>query len=492
MVADRLVYLDHKAELSQINGQTKKHLQLQTDAIPQNPQQKKFPARAWVASEPIQFAQIPLATRRPALIYKTIPAALEENLANNVQDNHYAFYKTPADVPLPVAVTEHAVMQNWQTALELHGIDATVMLPDIFAVPLHPACRDAPASTSVSAATEYNAQDTIKPALQKSAPDAVPDSTSSTKDQPKLYWSLWYEEKRCVLRTGKYEGFACDLSWMRRIMTIYQQRYQMHLLMHTPDVKKLQQDWPETADNKVYDVITTDHLFWQQLAKQAQDTQVVHSAINLLQHKYRRKSRWFSYVDSWRREIWLFVALLLCLLMFMMTNLYQTSRATKQLEQATRQLYFQLFPESKKINNLKAQTQNNIYALNQKLKRTQQTMWPVLQNISSTLQDCFDCTLDRMEMSADRLLLWIKQPQGNHAFIAELNKNPAIQLSWEIQKYPAIDTDIPGGNPVTLDKQRAQDAQQEGQGQNNTKPVDMLILDIRKAVARNGRTRDNR
>ena len=125
-----ITYFDHQAGFSRISMLEKHNLSLQSQAL-----SRADKALVWVASENIGFTEITINTRKAAVLYKTIPFALEEKIANEPQDNHYAFHKTTQTESLPIAIVEHSLMQHWQTALDVHGIRAEFTLPDIFAVP---------------------------------------------------------------------------------------------------------------------------------------------------------------------------------------------------------------------------------------------------------------------------------------------------------------------------------------------------------------------
>lgn len=407
-----VIYLDNKASLSQITERGSHDLSLREQVSPKD-KITRDKTIVWVASERINFNQIQLATRKASVLYKTLPFALEEKIANEPEENHYAFYKTPLDQPLPLALVEHSLMQDWQTALGLHSIHTELMLPDIFAVPLY---------------SDAEMQEVFETTQNT-------EQTDATREEAITQWSLWYEADRCVVRTDRYEGFACALDWFKDLLNVYRQKSQVKLLVWTPEPDGIKQDWPEILKDADARIIYTNCPFYQHLIKQTARNK---SAINLLQNTYAQQSKWLKHLYAWKQEAALVATLLICVLLLGITNLYQTYQATEHLEQATQKLYFTLFPESKRVRNLKAQTQANINNLSQKSGRNDQSMWPVFAQVSSLLQTCRNCIVKNISMTTNRLNITIQQTQLQNKLIVQLEKIEGIKLRWNIKEEQRV------------------------------------------------------
>lgn len=79
-------------------------------------------------------ANIPTRNRQKLL--QALPYALEDRLSSDIDDLHFAPGSPEDGQAVPVAVTAHAVLEDWQTALTDAGLRADAMLPDFLALPL--------------------------------------------------------------------------------------------------------------------------------------------------------------------------------------------------------------------------------------------------------------------------------------------------------------------------------------------------------------------
>ncbi len=115
--------------------------------------------------------QLPAVAKRA--LRAAIPAALEEQLVEDIDTLHFAIGERQTDDTYPVAVVARAKMQAWLEVAESFGITPTQMLPDCFALPYKP------------------------------------DS-----------WQIAVTETRCVIRTGAYNGFAASPAQLEAYLTL--------------------------------------------------------------------------------------------------------------------------------------------------------------------------------------------------------------------------------------------------------------------------------
>ena len=106
-------------------------------------------------------ARVPGRNRQQVL--RAIPYALEEQLATDVEQLHFALGPVQADNHYPVAAVDREKMESWAELLREHGINANQWLPEMLALP---------------AAEEG--------------------------------WSLLVDQETVLVRTGPYAGFASD------------------------------------------------------------------------------------------------------------------------------------------------------------------------------------------------------------------------------------------------------------------------------------------
>jgi general secretion pathway protein L len=87
----------------------------------------------------VLVAEPELPTKAGTKLHQLVPYALEEQLADDIDDLHFAIGKRPADsTRTPVAVVTRALMDQWLTALKSEGIEPEVMYADSDLLPQNP------------------------------------------------------------------------------------------------------------------------------------------------------------------------------------------------------------------------------------------------------------------------------------------------------------------------------------------------------------------
>ncbi len=81
----------------------------------------------------ILSARVP--SRNAQKIAQALPFALEDQLAEDIEELHFAVGPRSADGEQAVAVVRHADMQRWRARIGEAGISADAMLPDFMALP---------------------------------------------------------------------------------------------------------------------------------------------------------------------------------------------------------------------------------------------------------------------------------------------------------------------------------------------------------------------
>lgn len=87
---------------------------------------------AWVTTQQVQ-----IPVRQGRRLRQAVPYALEDRLAEDVEELHFALGSGEADGTIPVAIVSRARMLQWLGALEAVGLRAALMVPETLAVPLH-------------------------------------------------------------------------------------------------------------------------------------------------------------------------------------------------------------------------------------------------------------------------------------------------------------------------------------------------------------------
>jgi general secretion pathway protein L len=89
-----------------------------------------------VPGEAVTIHKLALPSRNRAKALQAVPFALEERLANNVEDLHFVILEQRGGEAV-VAVAERARMQSWREAASALGRPLDVLLPDYLLLPLH-------------------------------------------------------------------------------------------------------------------------------------------------------------------------------------------------------------------------------------------------------------------------------------------------------------------------------------------------------------------
>src|SRR3990167_2229752 len=127
-----------------------------------------LPAEPYVALVIVPAERVLLLTpklpkMRRARLLQAIPFAVEEQLLEDIEQLHFAIGAQSLDGTVPTAVVSKKDMQQWVNLIQAWGVKKAVMIPATLALPYH-----------------------------------------------EHAWSLYYEGDITVVRTGLFQGFACD------------------------------------------------------------------------------------------------------------------------------------------------------------------------------------------------------------------------------------------------------------------------------------------
>jgi general secretion pathway protein L len=90
-----------------------------------------------VPAEEVLLTEAVVPTKQPRQILQAVPFLVEENLASDVEDCHFAVGNRDEDGRVSVAVIDQMRMQYWSSIVKTLGITAQVMTTDALAVPQH-------------------------------------------------------------------------------------------------------------------------------------------------------------------------------------------------------------------------------------------------------------------------------------------------------------------------------------------------------------------
>jgi len=267
-----------------------------------------------ISGTAVLLTQATIPSKQRSHILQALPFALEEELAENIENLHFALgSREGKSDKIAVAVIARAVLDDIMQQLQSVNIKADSIMPDFL---------------------------------------AVPQSAES--------WSLFYYENKVLVRSAQYAGFSIEkeniVSFLQMSLAESEAEKPKQLIVFKDkkpisDIKALHAvNLPIKAKNHIRSA-----LAW--LAQGLADTV---PALNLLQGDYRPVNKT---AHTWRR--WRLTAILLLslgLLQIIAQGIeYQgLKRQRAELNAQIEEIYKQTFPEARKIVNPRVQMEQQL------------------------------------------------------------------------------------------------------------------------------------
>jgi len=238
-------------------------------------------------------------------VLKVIPFVLEEQLASDVEDLHFAVGRTLGDERYPVAVVERRQMDAWAQLLREAGISAHQWVPETLALP-----RD--------------------------------DG-----------WGLMLDGERILVRSDDYAGFACDADSLPIMISLLAGEDQL----------------PETArvyGSRAVELVGVDV---ELDSSQLQPLDILARGwsqgplIDLLQGAYSRREEWGRLLRPWKATAALLLAGVLVGVSGAGLNYYRLTQQQSQLQADIEALYKKTFPAARRIVNPRLQMEQELKKL---------------------------------------------------------------------------------------------------------------------------------
>jgi len=249
-------------------------------------------------------ARVPGRNRQQVL--RAIPYAIEEQLATDVEQLHFALGPVQADNHYPVAVVDREKMERWAELLREHGINANQWLPEILAVP---------------AAEEG--------------------------------WSLLADQESVLVRTGAYAGFASDGDALPALLSLLEAREQApeKAMLFGSTVVDLGDVEVEFADQ--------DRSSLEVLARGA----VQGPVLDLLQGAFSRSAEWGRLLRPWRATAALFVAGVLFAMLSAGVDYYRLSVQQEQLTAEINAVFRSALPKARETRDPRGRMEQELKQL---------------------------------------------------------------------------------------------------------------------------------
>ncbi|HHW78222.1 MAG TPA: type II secretion system protein GspL [Xanthomonadaceae bacterium] len=325
--------------------------------------------------EAVILHQVAVPSRRRSTWVRAVPYALEDQLVEDIEAAHFALGHAPEGDRLPVAVVDHATLRAWLAACGQAGLTPTAVIPDSLLLP-------------------WQEGD----------------------------WSLLLENRRAVVRTGRWEGFATERETLGMLLS--------QALAEAGDAKPRRlRIWgsplPEPADPAVAGLersIETGPSEPLQLFA----TTYPPAALNLLQGPYSRQTHWGRWLRPWRTTAALAGSWLLALGIAQVYDHWRLRQEQAALGAEMEQVYKDAVPGATRIVNPKVQLETRLREL-------------------------------RPSGAGGGLLFELLYRGGQ-----PLVNFPAVTLRGLSYRDGQLDLALEGGDPAVLDQLRQQLNQQSG------------------------------
>ena len=247
-------------------------------------------------------ARVPSRNRQRVL--KAVPFALEEQLAGDLEDLHFAL-AAPRGEEHPVAVVALARMDAWLAACAAAGLQPDALLPDLLALPWEEG-----------------------------------------------QWTLYLRDAVALVRSGPMAGFACERANLPLLLRLWQEEA-------VPPLQVLGAPAPELVEAGFELRAGADRDPLLQMAGQLSAV----LPLNLLQGRYSRSEQLSRLWKPWRATAALLVAGLVLGSLYLGFDYHRLGQEQARLESAIAELFRQTLPDATRMVNPRAQLQQRLAAL---------------------------------------------------------------------------------------------------------------------------------
>jgi general secretion pathway protein L len=266
-------------------------------------------------TEEMLLTAVNVPARNRQRLLQAIPYALEDRIAQDVEQMHFAPGLRRTDGSVPVVVLERDVLDRWLEEFRKEGIEPARLIPDVLALPFQPG-----------------------------------------------EWTLAVDGEMALLRTAPQSGLAIEVDNLAAVVSA--------ALDEAGDARpeRLHVYAPQ-ASIADFDALATlgleliphphDAAVLAMMAPQA----VTGEAIDLLQADYARRERLRGDWRRWRAVAILFAVLVTVNLGMLILDQIRLSRQSAQLQSEIESIYRQAFPETQRVVDPRAQMERGLASL---------------------------------------------------------------------------------------------------------------------------------
>ncbi len=261
-----------------------------------------------VPGSEVLLLEVQVPGRNRQRVLRAAPYVLEEQLAEDVEQLHFALGAAGGDSRYPVAVVERKRMDDWQALLQEQGISATQLVPETLAVP-----------------TDGG-------------------------------WSLLVDGSTVLVRSGEYSGFAADGENLAELFALLRVKEQ------APESARVYGSLVLDLEGVDLDLVEDPAQPLELLAR----GYVQGPVIDLLQGAYSRREEWGRLLRPWKASAALLLAGLILAGVSTGVNYQRLTGQKEQLTADIKALYRQTFPNARRIVNPRAQMEQQLKKLQRK------------------------------------------------------------------------------------------------------------------------------
>ncbi len=304
----------------------------------------------------VVLTQAHLPVRQMHKLVQAVPFALEDQLAEDIDNLHFPLGARTPDGGVAVAVVARQRMDEWLAPFLDAGIQPEAVHPDTLCLPLPPA-------------------------------DAEPAP-----------WTVLIEPGRALVRSGRDAGFACEADLLPSLLRRATVSEAPAFRVHVAPGARAPGDLPDGAETAA----APADAFRLLLDGLAQRT-----PLNLLQGTYATSSGTIRHWRAWRATAALAAVLLVAWLAAQGVTAYQLSRQADALNAEATRVFQQTFPDIERIVDMRAQGEQALSRLTRSASGHSGFLF-LLARSAQALAKTPGITVDQIEYRDDRLDLSLK------------------------------------------------------------------------------------
>ncbi len=338
----------------------------------------------------LTHARIP--SRKRQRILSALPYALEDQLATEVEQLHFALGQRAADGEVAVAVVEKRCIGEWLARLRACDMEPDEMVPDVLCLPWQAG-----------------------------------------------HWTALRETDHTLLRNGPQSGLSLDNDDLDTLLAL--------LMEETPEAQRpTTLNWygPAAPPQAIVPAgVEIHHLPLEDdpLALLARHYET-DTAIDLLQGEYSRHEQLGRYWRPWRPAALLLLSLLLITVIATVIDYRHLSQERDLLRQRIERIYLETFPEAKRVVNPRVQMERRLRELQAGGATAAGGFLDLLRRAGPALKETRGLELRRISYRDGHLdiALLIPDLQGLDQLKQRLGETAGLQV--EIQSASARDNKV--------------------------------------------------